>query len=780
MVINISSERTIHKEVKRRKMIRSDKKRVILLSTVFLFASCALLCCGHAAGESGASYDVYVKTVDGWTLQEQLCLSKYYETVSIDLSGVLPDVDGEYTVRIVQQGGIAAHIDYVALSDGTPIVPTSATCIDDGCDILRKVVSLDNDVADAWGKTIECTWESNVSSLVLIVNANIEHYTIEAPIRTPCVMKQELMLPYVITNNGVITVDGVPDCLGAPDFSDFWKPDTGHPYGYTYLWLRCDGKYLYAIMEVTADNTYDETGWGSLYVATDDEVKEFRVDTTSHEYGIDQFVYTDTVAWQHIVYEFKIPLSEIGVGLGDSIKIGYGSYGTFGAQVQVQKRVDAGLYWADQTTAWINDTLHFGFSIHYDGYPGYPSNRSFWDILDCSLVFAGNATLNDEPYPELNAGGPYTFKPRVLHPHNLSWDPYDLGSDPASKNFTELCPDTGNVYHIDFCEDTNGDFGISACDQLYLTTAPGAWYHVDKVPVTLNVTNTETAESIYIDSVEDWQVFISNPINWSQWLGVCCCKDLYVLYAWNDTDRTNTLTVNDTMILANTRTGQEAPYLVNEITRDLVVSKEWSLTNESINEYFIKYDVRVIRCGTDFNRITAKGRYPGQYPEWVFASGEVRIDVPCPEGNATDANGTVVEEYTTEETVYATGSGFKRNGTVDVYIVNDSEWFGGEPIINWYIHQPNVPTDAFGNIIPTAIWPNPAPGEYDMIFDDPDGYYNAGIDAVDNPNYPGPGFIVRAVPEAAAVPLITPLGLVALLVLLSIAAMSTLVIRKKR
>jgi hypothetical protein len=767
-------------EVKRRKMIRSDKKMTILLTMAFLFASCALLCV-TAAGSSGPSYDVYVKTSGGWAVQEERQFSKYYETASIDLSGLLPDADGEYKVRIAQQGGIAAHIDYVALCDGAPISPTSATCIDNDLDVLQKVVQLDNDVADAWGKTIECTWENSVSSPVLIVNANIEHYTIEAPILTPCIMRPELMLPYVITNNGIIAVDGVPDSLGAPDFSDYWTPTSGHPCGYTYLWLRSDGEYLYGLMEITSDNTYDETGWGSLYINANGALKEFRVDVASHTYGIDGFVYTDTVPWQHMVYEFKIPRSELGVGVGDSIKIGYGGYGTEHAPVQVGKRVATGHLWADQLTAWINDTLHFGcFIKYYASGPGYPSSRRFWDVLDCSLVFAGNATLNGEPYSELNDGGPYTFKPKVLHPHNLSWDPYDPNPDPASKNFTALCPDAGSEYHIDDWNDTNGDFGISVCDQLYLTSAPGTWYHVDNVPVTLNVTNTETAESMYIDTVDDWQTFILSPVNGSQWLGVCCCKDLYYLSEWNDTDVTNTLSVNDTMILLNTRTGQEARYLVNEITRDLVVSKEWPL-NDSLasGEYIIEYDVRVIRCGIDYNRITVKGWYD-DVEYWLYGNSTVMITVLCPEGNATDDIGTVVEEYTTEETVYATGSGFKRNGTVDVSIVNDSEWFGGEQITNVLIHVPNVPTDEFGNIVPTSIWPNPNPGEYDMVFDDPDGYYNAGIDAVDNPTYPGPGFIVRAVPEAAEVPLVMPLGIAALIGLLSVVAISRLVRRKKR
>jgi hypothetical protein len=276
-------------------------------------------------------YTIYTKTSEGWELQEELQFLKQYSTASVDLRGVLPDADGEYKVRISQQGGIAAHIDYVALaSDEEGVIPpVSALRLDDGSDVFKKVALQDNDVADAWGKTIELTWGGSIDSPVLLLNANEELSVVEIPMRTPQVMIPELMLPYTIENNGAFTVDGVPDdALGDADFSDYWLPASGHPWGYTYLWLRSDGEYLYAIMEVTSDNTYDETGWGCLYIYTNGALKEFRVDAASDEYGLGGFVYSNKVAWQHILYEFEIPLSELEAGVGDSIKVGYGSYGT--------------------------------------------------------------------------------------------------------------------------------------------------------------------------------------------------------------------------------------------------------------------------------------------------------------------------------------------------------------------------------------------------------------------------------------------------------------------
>jgi len=617
--------------------MRSDKKRVILLTLAFLFASCALLG-GHAAGTSGASYDVYVKTVDGWALQEQLCLSKYYETVSIDLSAVLPDVDGEYTVRIVQHGGITAHIDYVAFSDGTPIAPTSATCIDDGRDILRKVVSLDNDVADAWGKTIECVWADGGSAPVLLFNANQELYTIDAPLLTPFVMTPELMMPYTIQNNGFFAGDSAPDTSEA-DFSDCWTPTSGHPWGYTYLWLRSDGEYLYAIMEVTSDNTYDETGWARLYVYANGEVKEFRVDAASHEYGVDRFIYTGTVPWQHMVYEFKLPLSEIGAAPGDTLKIGFGSYGTgfiqF-AEAETYVWDPETAQWVKELTADIGDTLRFKCTITNPVPNTNLSDIRFWDVLDCSLEFVGNVTLTNASgieqavtLPTLPSVQENCFKPHVLHPNDPFWNPME--GDPTGEYFTELCPNVGTQRQIVGWEDYTWSPVVSVDDLVQLSSIPPyPWYHVDRVPITLNLSNA-TYGTKYFDSVLNWNDLI-NPVN-STWLEVCGCKEQYTLI--------NVSSGGDKVTMQNDQTLEEVQYLIQEVlAKDLVVSRMYEIDQllnttlilEPLQTITIEYDATVVRCGVDNNTFCAKGYAcdPQGNCRRVYSNEDkVIIKVPC-------------------------------------------------------------------------------------------------------------------------------------------------------
>jgi uncharacterized repeat protein (TIGR01451 family) len=190
----------------------------------------------------------------------------------------------------------------------------------------------------------------------------------------------------------------------------------------------------------------------------------------------------------------------------------------------------------------------------------------------------------------------------------------------------------------------------------------------------------------------------------------------------------------------------------------------------------IEYDAYVVKSGIDANILVSFG-----HPEEESKCCECGWDYvlicsqPAPSGDATDSGGAVKDVYTTGETVYATGSGFTPNSQVDIYIVDDYKWIGGEDINNFHVYKSklNVPTDTNGTIVPTAIWPNPIPGEYDMFFDaNQNGINDLEFDVLDNPHDPG----LTVIGEA---PALTPLGLLALVGLLGIIAIRTMV-RKKR
>ncbi len=344
---------------------------------------------------NGRSYHIYVEGKEGWTLVETLHLSRNYERTTV----TLPSGAGEYRVRIVQSGGVAAHVDQMVLLDGETVVPVSAVC--DGSDIVEKLYAVDNDVADIWERTIELTWQGTFVSPTLLLVANEEQPAYISPIRTPSIMHPTLMELYTLEDSGAIMVDGEPDDLAVPDFSDYWAPTSGHPAGDTLVWLRSDGEYLYGAMEVTADNTYDMTGWGSLYIATDNVVREFRVDASDESYGVGGFVYTDTVGWQHMLYEFQIPLADIDASIGDTIRVGYGSYGTLGgmpAGVQIDgmdgdgsynviqynniSGYNSGIYLVhtDHEEVWYNNISSNGYGVYID--------NTWYSNVTCNHIYS--------------------------------------------------------------------------------------------------------------------------------------------------------------------------------------------------------------------------------------------------------------------------------------------------------------------------------------------------------------------------------------------------------
>jgi uncharacterized repeat protein (TIGR01451 family) len=457
-------------------------------------------------------------------------------------------------------------------------------------------------------------------------------------------------------------------------------------------------------------------------------------------------------------------------------------------ELEVDKTVWNGTAWVKAVDAKLNDTLQFNCTIQNTGNVNLSEIR-FWDILDCSLVYeAGSGWVKTNGDNESLGSSAYLFKPEVRHPE----EEWNL-SDPYGSYFIELCPEEGQVREIEDWVDQNHDGNVSPGDQIaFFDGQRYCWFHVDRVPYTLNLSNANG--STYFDSVLDWsEVNRSNPIN-STWLAVCCCNDTYTLLNWTDLGWVGYFESGDLVTLRNERTKQEMEYLVEEVALDLVISREYAMDwilyggdadfilepNATIT---IEYNATVVSCGVDNNTFRAKGDWncSVEGEEWIYSNEDkVTITVPCPGGYASDSGGTEQEVYYTDETVYATGSGFAPNSEVDIYITEDKHWVDGTHINSTiYAEKHDVTTDGNGSITGEEIWPNPDPGEYDIVYDTNNNMkFDLDVDAVDNEN--GPGFIVLGREQREQVPALTPVGIAALVAALGVVALSTIVRRKKR
>jgi hypothetical protein len=121
---------------------------------------------------------------------------------------------------------------------------------------------------------------------------------------------------------------------------------------------------------------------------------------------------------------------------------------------------------------------------------------------------------------------------------------------------------------------------------------------------------------------------------------------------------------------------------------------------------------------------------------WTEANGG---DVAFRLNTATEAGRTSKDRYRANQDVEVFGSGFPPYSDIDVYVVEEGEWLGGETIADYGIMVMKTFTTGDEGEIGGVIWEAPLEiGEYDLVFDaDRNGIYDEIPDFVDHPNHPG-------------------------------------------
>jgi hypothetical protein len=107
-----------------------------------------------AAGGDEGSY--HIATWDGvvWVERAVRHRRPVYETDLVDLAAFLPDVDGEYKVRIEQDGPYTAYLDYAALLSAGSFAPPTEALLNGTDDVLGPVSSAGGDSVYMPGDTL--------------------------------------------------------------------------------------------------------------------------------------------------------------------------------------------------------------------------------------------------------------------------------------------------------------------------------------------------------------------------------------------------------------------------------------------------------------------------------------------------------------------------------------------------------------------------------------------------------------------------------------------------
>ena len=274
-------------------------------------------------------FDVYVKSGGDWQPLAKLEFDKYFREKAVGLSSYV-SANGTVDVRIVQKGGTAAHIDSILLDGKAPTsflenhLPAN----------LPKISVKDFDVIDGFGKIFECSFSGDADHAKLLLTARVEG---EDASRVPFHFPLSNLYKKIDLESEFYTYRLTPEPASAPLeaaplFKEFCRSGSGHPSSDVYGWVWNDDKNLYFNMDFTGDNTFDGLkDYARVFIKTDGKIKEFVMSMGDTRYGEPQFTYTDKVVYQHKVYPFTIPLSEISGEVSDNIELAFSGYGTFAA-----------------------------------------------------------------------------------------------------------------------------------------------------------------------------------------------------------------------------------------------------------------------------------------------------------------------------------------------------------------------------------------------------------------------------------------------------------------
>jgi len=276
-----------------------------------------------AADSAQSGYQVSQWTGDTWEAVYQHPFQVQYSTDAFEVDVI----DGEVTLRIVQSGTPFADVDQIALTvDGEYIIPEYAKYTESGVSILDDILDLDNNVVIAHEQEIEISWDVPAGNDSATVSLTANEYGHGVPLHFP----ETGYATYEMGSNiGTITVDGlIAETDGTlPLYAPYWQPTSGHPDGYTYIYVCDDEEYVYFSLDVTGDNTneYGED-WAEIRVLQPDGSRQaFRVDDYDNTWGKAGFGLTSKVSYKHQTYEFAVPKIIIG---NENIEFNLAYYGT--------------------------------------------------------------------------------------------------------------------------------------------------------------------------------------------------------------------------------------------------------------------------------------------------------------------------------------------------------------------------------------------------------------------------------------------------------------------
>jgi len=269
-------------------------------------------------------YVVSVWRDGSWRTAGSLTCDRFFRERTIDLADLVT-AGQPARIGISQKGGGAAHIDAALLGGVAPEKIKGA----DEPRALAKLSKQDFDVIDSFHKIIELSYPAVGKDRTLSLTARVESVEIS---KTPFQFPPDNLFKPMNKSSRFYSYQLNSEKANTPFFKEYSQTGSGHPSGFTYGWVRNDGKNLYVKIDFTPDNTVDgDKDYAKVYVNTPKGLKEFKVSVPDTNWGRADFTYTDKVSYEHKVYDFTIPLNELGVmsaRKAKELQLAFAAYGT--------------------------------------------------------------------------------------------------------------------------------------------------------------------------------------------------------------------------------------------------------------------------------------------------------------------------------------------------------------------------------------------------------------------------------------------------------------------
>ncbi len=229
----------------------------------------------------------------------------------------LPVSDIPVKIRLLKKGKGAAHIDR-AILDGLP--PSRVRGVVDPIP-LGKLRDKDFDVIhyDDTKNGIELDF---AGSGTLKLAARVESERIaKIPFRFPS--SNNFTQISAKSDFFAVHLSDKPQVI----FKEKTLPGTGHPIGNALGSAVVEDDTLHVRLDFESDNTLDEEkDYASLHLKTKNGIKTYTITQKNHHWGTARFCYTPVIPWQHKIYDFTIPLSELEET--KTIDLAMSAYGT--------------------------------------------------------------------------------------------------------------------------------------------------------------------------------------------------------------------------------------------------------------------------------------------------------------------------------------------------------------------------------------------------------------------------------------------------------------------